>query len=233
MLKTGTSVIKLLRSLMLILSLFFYAHIMFGASAKACGTIDMFVDKYFERGRWSNMTQERASRQTREISLRQTQKSALSQLDDCAIRSSYHGRESDLKLLELFYDFYYKRGGRDGRFSYYYHIYDVNKIVEKYNCLYGARDDERYRYISKYLSCSASAHEKYANWYMVNVPSGARIRDKPTLKGKKIATVPQYTMVDVLEEKGDWMKVKVVQYQLLYERPMYSGYMYRSLLVKY
>jgi len=47
---------------------------------------------------------------------------------------------------------------------------------------------------------------------MVNVPSGARIRNKPTLKGKIIATIPQYTMVEVFEEKGDWMKVKVVQY---------------------
>lgn len=105
----------------------------------------------------------------------------------------------------------------------------IVRVLKCYRCVYGARHETAYTSIRAFIG-----HERFASFcrtdhletlYRVSSPNGAVLRAGPGTDTARIDAIRLGTLVEVVADEGDWLKVSVNLYG--------EGYIWKALLTQY
>ena len=105
----------------------------------------------------------------------------------------------------------------------------IEDFLQRYHCVYAARHESSYDTIRSFIG--EDQYEDFCNTeylerlVLVRTPSGAVLRDGPSIGDKRIIAIPNGVYLEQLEADGEWYRVDGRLYG--------SGYVHKSLVDKY
>lgn len=123
----------------------------------------------------------------------------------------------------------------------------INAVLRRHRCAYGARKLPDYTHIIDYIGqpeyasfCQVSRLERL---FVVRAEGGALLREEPSIRSQRLASVPQGYLVEVLALFGGWVRVAVISSNSQTSLPQsvtadsvtnrQEGYIYAALLQTY